>query len=242
MNVIDMVYSRISRLEEKRSKKQLILSLIGLVALIVLTVTVGIPLLVQGSVFIGNLKSRQPVVDAGDKTPPFPPTLSSIVSATNSATLKLDGFAEPDSTLILYVNNDEVKKTLLDKDGTFNFADIQLEPGTNSIYAIAEDASGNKSDPSQTWQIVYKKDAPKLQIDQPTAGQTFPKDQQEIEIKGSTDTGVAVTINDRFVSVKDDGSFVFRYKLSDGENTLNFLARDPAGNETKSELKVTYQP
>jgi len=47
---------------------------------------------------------------------------------------------------------------------------------------------------------------------------------------------------DRFVSVKDDGSFTYNLRLNDGENTLTIIARDAAGNETKLERKVTYQP
>jgi hypothetical protein len=61
-------------------------------------------------------------------------------------------------------------------------------------------------------------------------------------IKGLTDAGVIIWINDRFVAVKDDGSFNYSIRLQDEENTLNILARDSAGNETRLERKVIYQP
>ena len=71
-----MAYSRISRIEERRTKKQLFFVIVGILAVIVFTTTVGIPLLVRVSVFLGNRKLAQPLSDSLDKTAPFPPTLS----------------------------------------------------------------------------------------------------------------------------------------------------------------------
>jgi hypothetical protein len=237
-----MIHSRISRLEEKRTKKQLILVTLGIIATIIFVVTVGIPLVVGGSVLLGNLKSRGAIADISDTAAPFPPTLSPMTSATNSAEIKLEGYGEPEGKLTVIVNGQEVKIETLGTEGTFSYSDIALDTGLNTIYATVTDAAGNESNPSEELTVTYKKGAPKLEVAEPTDGQTFGHNQQEITIRGNTDSGSQVRINERFVSVADDGSFTFSHKLSDGENTLTVMAFDVAGNETKLERKVTFTP
>lgn len=237
-----MKYTRVSRLEEKRTKKQFLIVLIGIVALLLIIFTVGIPFIVGASVFLGNLKSNQPIVTSNDTTVPVPPTLTSDFSATNSAQIKIEGYGEPESSLSLLVNGEQVKNILLPADGSFSFNDIPLQEGENTLLATVTDTAGNESVPSRELHVEYKKGSPKLEINEPEDNQTFAKSQQEIQIKGITDPGVDVRINDRFVAVKDDGSFTFTVKLQDGENTLIIIARDSAGNETRLERKVNYQP
>ncbi len=237
-----MAYSRVSRLEEKRARKQFLIVIASIIGILLVVGTIGIPLMAGASVLLGNLKSRQPLVEGGDKTPPFPPILTPTTSATNSATLKLEGYGEPESTLTIFVNDQEMKKVLIGSDGNFSFTDINLVKGKNEIFATATDQAGNASTPSTHLVIIYIIDSPKLEIFEPTDGQTFAKNQQEIIIKGTTDPGNDIHINGRFVSVKDDGAFMFNLRLNDGENTLSIVARDQAGNETKLERKVTYTP
>ena len=83
-----MAYSRISRVEEKRTKKILVFTIIGITVLLGLTITLGIPLIIGVSVFISNLTNRAQVVEMSDKTAPFPPVLSPVPTATNSAIKK----------------------------------------------------------------------------------------------------------------------------------------------------------
>ena len=237
-----MAYSRVSRIEEKRTRKQFTIVIVSIVGIILVITTIGIPLMVGASVFLGNLKSQQPLMGSSDKTPPFPPILSPVSTATNSASLKIEGYGEPESTLKIFVNEQEVKNILIGVDGNFSFNDISLISGKNEIYGISRDASGNESSSSDHLIVTYKKNAPKLEINEPSEGTTFGKNQQEITIRGLTDPRNDVRINDRFVSVKDDGSFTYNLRLNDGENTLTIIARDAAGNETKLERKVTYQP
>lgn len=237
-----MKNSRLSRIEEKRTKKQLFIVLVGIIAILALVFTLGIPLIVGMSVLLGNLRGSQSNSAGSDTTAPVPPVLSTPTQATNSAELLIEGYGESGSTLKIFMNEDEIKKILIGNDGTFTFTDIPLEKGDNRIYATVTDEAGNESIHSQELKIAYKKDGPKLEIQEPQENQEFGKNQQEIQIKGKTDTGSTVTINDRFVSVNDEGNFEYKLKLSDGENIVSIVARDSAGNETKIELKVTYQP
>ncbi|MEK7165553.1 MAG: hypothetical protein AAB874_01955 [Patescibacteria group bacterium] len=234
-------YSRLSRIEERRSKRQLLWVILGIGIVILLLITLGIPLVAGVSALLGNLNS-QPLQVSDDKTPPLPPQFSTQNTATNSATYKIEGYGEPETTITLIVNGEEEKKLLLPADGAYSFPDVNLVGGENLIYGKLTDAAGNTSSDSDILTITYKKTGPKLEITDPQEGQTFAKNQQEISIKGTTDPNTSVTINDRFVKVNDDGTFEYKLKLADGENTLVILARDSAENITKVEKKVTYQP
>ncbi len=59
---------------------------------------------------------------------------------------------------------------------------------------------------------------------------------------GTTDQDVTVTISGRIVVVKSDGSFSYNMPISDGANKLEIVSTDAAGNSTKVERNVTYQP
>lgn len=234
-----MAYSRITRVEEKRTKKQLYIVVGGIIVLILLIIIFGIPLLVRISQFISPKDSNSGVEDT---TPPFSPVISPVQSATNSAILKIEGYAEPEATLTLYVNGDEVKKNLLGKEGTFSFSDIELNEGNNTLYALATDASGNESNPSPEFIITYKKSGPKLEIQEPQDGQAYGKNQQTAMVKGLTDAGSQIWINSRYVSVRDDGSFDYALRLNEGDNAITIISRDSAGNETKVERIVRFSP
>ncbi len=235
-----MTYSRISRVEEKKTKKILVLTFIGIVTLLVMIFTIGIPLIIGVSLLVSNATNHQSIIDNTDKTPPVAPVLFPVPIATNSAILKISGYGEPNSNVHIFVNDTEVKKILLPTDGSFSFTDKLLMVGQNVIYVTAQDQAGNLSTESEKLKILYKKNVPKLEITDPQDNQTFSKNQQDLIIKGITEEGVNLTINDRFVNVKDDGAFTSTLRLQDGENTLVFVARDTAGNETKLEKKVFY--
>lgn len=237
-----MVRSRISRIEEKKTQKRLVIVVILTVLVIVLVFAVGIPLLVKVSALLGNINAQgQPLV-SNDTTAPYAPILSPINNTTNNAKLTVEGFAEPETTLTLLVNGDKVKETLLGKEGTFTIDDVVLQSGKNTITAVATDQAGNESAQSNTLEVTYKTKGPQLEVSEPADGQSFDKDHQEITIKGTTDKDATIWINDRFVSVTDEGTFEHKLKLSDGENVVKIVARDSAGNEKVLEKTVMYNP
>jgi predicted nucleic acid-binding Zn-ribbon protein len=236
-----MPQSRISRLEEKRTKKQLFLVTVGIVILILALITIGIPLVVRISVFLGNLKSTEQV-DSSDKTSPLSPMIAPIPEATNSATVKVEGYAEPETNLNIFVNGLAIDSVLVGNDGDFEFSHLELQSGDNSIYAIAVDAAGNESPKSNEQTVKYLKTGPTMEVSEPKDGQEFGRNFETIQIKGKTDSEVNVRINERFVAVAEDGSFIFNLKLSEGENKISIKATDIAGNINEKELKVTYKP
>lgn len=229
-----MTLSRLSRYEEKRVRKHIILTLLASILLIVFLVVVGIPLLVRVSVFFGSTKAG--IISAKDTTPPFPPTLDDLPSATNSARIILKGYGETEGTVRVFLNNEEFVKTLIEQDGAFT-TDIKLTKGKNYLTATITDSAGNSSGQTNPILIYYLDKGPKLDIAQPEDNAKVSL--TELTIQGVTDENATVTINDRFVTVNTDGSFEFPHRLSDGENTLTIIATDMAGNQTKVERKVT---
>jgi len=235
-----MQRSRLSRFEEKRITKQLIRVIAGIFILIILIYFLGIPLLVKTSLFLGQINSKTPLSYDKDTTAPLPPMLFPAESATNSARIKIEGNAEPESTLTLLLNGQKIKEVALGTDGSFSFSGVDLETGDNMLYAYSTDEAGNQSSRSKKMTVLFSKDAPRLEITQPSEKQTFGPKEENITVRGTTNPGVSIALNDRFVSVKDDGSFEYNFKLSAGDNLITIIARDQAGNETKITRTVSY--
>ena len=85
-------------------------------------------------------------------------------------------------------------------------------------------------------------EAPQLEVSQPENGQRFFDKDNPITVAGNTEAGTNLTINNRFVLVKDDGNFSATQTLTAGDNQIEIVVRDDAGNETKKSLKVNYTP
>ena len=175
-----------------------------------------------------------------DQTAPFPPQLEELFTATNSAKIIIRGASEPDSSVTLYLNNQALDKILVGKDGGFTKR-ITLKEEENKITAQAADRAGNESKFSNSLLIVYKKESPLLEIEFPL-DKELETDKDEIEIKGKTDFEINLTINNRFILVRVDGSFNHLISLSEGENLIEIIAADQAGNQTKAERKIIYSP
>lgn len=62
--------------------------------------------------------------------------------------------------------------------------------------------------------------------------------EEKLLIKGKTEPGAKLLVNGKEVPVKEDGSFSVEIVLSKGENKIEIIAKDAAGNETKIEKVV----
>jgi hypothetical protein len=170
----------------------------------------------------------------------FPPILDTLPDATNSSTVTIKGFAQNADRVEIYDN--DIKKetvTIGTKDGSFTAIDIKLYEGSNVITGIAFGPKGEKSNPSEPLQINFKKAAPKLVIESPEDGSTV-NGNNKIELRGITDAENTLTINGRWTRVLTDGTFKSVVNLNEGENKIEVLTRDRAGNEMRIERTVTY--
>ena len=171
--------------------------------------------------------------------PPLAPRILRDFEATNSATIKIKGFAEAKVKVELYKNEISIGSTEVSENGDFLFDKIDLSAGDNYFSAIAStDKSGN-SDESEIINVVYDTVAPSLTLTNPSE-ESLSVDSIDFDIVGKTDKGISVLINNKIVKVDDNGDFKEKWQLTIGKNDLVVIARDDAGNETKKSISITY--
>jgi len=121
-----MKRSRLSRKLEKQTIKNLILSVLGIVIILVALVKFGIPFLVNISLFVSGDKTKQATTPDKNAFIP-PPILSSEYDATNSAQIKIEGSGSPNQVIDLYINGNLVDKTETKDDSSFSFETLVKE-------------------------------------------------------------------------------------------------------------------
>lgn len=232
-------YSRKDHVEEKRNIKKAYFYIILSVIAVILLFFLGLPTLIKFAAFFTNLGKADKPVDVTDITPPAPPQFENFPEYSNQKTLKIEGQSE-DGAIITLVFNGKDMETVASSDGGFSF-DLDLLKGENTFYAKAKDQTGNESQDTTVQTIVQDSEEPDLTIDSPSNEDTFyGAGQRQVNITGTTDTDSQVYINDRFVTVSDDGSFSFTTTLSEGVNEFNIRAVDKAGNENTSTLTLNF--
>lgn len=236
-----MVPSRLRRFEEKNATRRIAIAIFGSIAILVFLALFGVRILIGFSLLIDRLRGGTQQ-QTPQQTLILPPILDPLPEATKSATLTVHGRGAPKTEVALYLNDEEYKKIDVDEDGTFEISGIPVEEGKVTLNAKLIDEKNNTSDFSNTISTLIDRTAPKLAVDKPEDNTTINDGTHKVTVNGVTDEDMKVTINDRIVVVKADGSFTYSMPLNDGENKLAIIARDPAGNETKIERKVIYQP
>lgn len=238
-----MARSRVNKTLEREAKRNLFLAITGIIFIIVLLLVFGVPLFIKFSDFVGQTKDDG--TNTADNNAPSiiaPPTLDQTFEATNSAEINVTGSAVGKQNITLYVNDEIADKEESKDDGSFEFKNVELNEGENTITARATSDSGKKSNLSPEIQITYLKNPPSLTIDSPEDGHAFAKDERTITVSGKTDKDVKVTVNDYWAVVDDTGHFTYRIQLQDGDNELKVVATDQAGNTKEETRHVTYSP
>ena len=81
---------------------------------------------------------------------------------------------------------------------------------------------------------------PYLMIEKPKAGPIIKS--RRLEVQGLTEAEAELRLRGTLLSVEPDGRFRIETNLKPGENVLVFEARDPAGNLTRRQIKLIYEP
>lgn len=235
-----MTPSRLTRYEERKQRQRLVLAITGSITVILFLLFFGVKILVGFSLFVDRIRG------AGSQSQTTqvliqPPVLDPLTIATNSSTLILTGRGQPELTLVLYHNEAEAKKLTLSAEGSFSVTSVELQEGTNTLSAKLIDDKGNVSDLSNVVTTSFKKTPPSLEISSPPDNSTSSGENKTVVVSGKTSEDTTITVNDRLVVVKSDGSFSYNYPLTEGDNILRIVATDTAGNQTIIERKVTYQ-
>lgn len=231
--------SRRTRVQDKKQTRSALLLVIGSILLFLFFIFFGLPFFARVAIFISDLKKSSVPVQQEDKVPPGPPRINQLPSFTNEDKITVSGAAEAGSTLKFFINDKEVKETVIDDTSLYSF-EVELTKGENKLTAMAKDQAGNESERSPIVRVVYNDEEPELIISSPQDGAVI-EGQKSIIVEGKTTAGNRVTLNDRMVIV-DDGNFSTKFTLSEGENRLVFTAEDRAGNFIEKEIRVTYSP
>lgn len=237
-NKTNRVSSRLARKEQKKLTRQTY----GFIFLAIVILLFFIFVLLPGGVrlFFSILDSNTGL-DTSDTIPPQVPILSSPVDATYSATIRLEGFAEPKSKVVVVLDGEKHSEVTVKDDGSFDY-DLDLAEGENTFTLYSTDEAENESALTSDYMVLYDNESPIVDIESPENGAVIEaKKNQNLTVTGNTEPGAKLLLNDRLVYVKSDGSFSSTFLLTEGENLLKFDATDKAGNTSQTEIKVEFK-
>jgi len=187
------------------------------------------------------LQGRKPLPEENLYSNLLPaPQFYPLPEATNSATLELSGFSQPNEKVDLYLNDLNIKSFEVDSEGKFE-GFLSLSLGLNKIYAVTTDKDSQQSPSSRIWTVFFQDSSPMLEITEPTDGSSIKKNNRVV-LKGKVDPTSKVTVNDHQVVVDSEGNFSYTTLLGEGENKFQITALDPAQNKTEKEWTLNFQP
>jgi len=236
-----MTYSRRQTIEEKKNKKKATTLIFLSVAFVILMFFYGLPLLVKLANIAYDFKRSSQPIEINDTTPPPPPRINALPVATNKTMLSISGNSEPGAIAVID-HNGKTHEAAIDSDGKFSMT-IELSDGENFIKALTKDSAGNESYDTKTYSVVFDDEKPELTINSPQNGADYyGSSQKNLTIKGETEEGVKLQINDRLVIVDSTGNFNFPIQLNEGTNSFNIKASDLADNLTEITIEVNFTP
>ena len=165
------------------------------------------------------------------------PILEEMPDATNEAILLVKGKANPETQIQLFHNQQRVSTINADLDGRFEFEQV-LEERNNQFYVKSIDPYSRKSAQSKFYNVTFIDEPPNLEISSPEDGKKYYE--PSVLLEGQTDKEVFVRINNIPVVIKADGSFTYNLNLNKGDNQIEVVATDVAGNTTQKSLKLIY--
>lgn len=166
------------------------------------------------------------------------PVLQDLPYATNSASIIINGTTTPEQTVDFYQDSEKIDSIKADYEGNFSFQ-IYLKSGENGVYVKSTDMYTKRSKTSKKSTILFLDTPPELRLEENLDGKTV--NTQFVDIKGSTEKEVFVQINSAPVVVRADGSFVYPFKLKEGDNEIKIVAVDVAQNTTDKTIRIKYQ-
>jgi hypothetical protein len=225
------------------ARNNIILLILGSVALIIFLIIFGPFLLINLSLLLGNMQdeSSQAAITENEAQSFVPkPILTQPKKATKESKITIKGTAQNAKTIELYVNDSLSEKESISGD-EFSFSDVSLKDGENRIKARAINGK-NKSDFSESVRVAYRQKAPEIEIETPRDGDSFSGGVSLLKVKGKTAPYARVTINGALAIIDDEGIFRYDYRMQGGENKLMIVATDDAENKTDKEVKFNYSP
>lgn len=176
----------------------------------------------------------------GDLVAPQAPVISALPEATNSASLKVEGYTEADVEVEYFINGRRVLSETTDEIGFYE-AVLNLESGENLIEIVAKDEAGNESR-SKVSSVEYDFTSPEITIVSPEENQEiFGQLNQTLSVSGEvSEIDADLTINNTYVRLDSNGGFVQEIRLNEGDNEIKIVATDRAGNVSEETISVKY--
>lgn len=236
-----MRQSRLERVRSKRAGKQGIVYLLLALILMIVTAIWGLPGIAK---LMGSMIRSEDSLYNSNELRPTPPIFSDIPEATYSAHVRIAGYAQPGLEVLLYLNDSEYERKLVSESGTFVFDRVKLSEGETTAYAYSLTAHELRSEQSKAYTIVLDTTKPKVEIINPSEGEIFRGMSQRIaNFEGSVDeVGAKVYIGERMAIVGSEGKFSLAYQLVEGDQEINIIAIDKAGNESTRVIKLRWEP
>lgn len=197
----------------------------------------GIPILGKFADFLdvvfGKKAADNTAIQAGALPPP---QLDQLPQATNSANLKISGFAQ-NGQIEIYLNGEKTGAAKVE-DGKFSYDDIKLKDGSNDV-KVKLSVDNKESDFSDVSRVVLDTLEPTLEVTSPSPDQNF-SGVNRIAVTGKTEKDVQVYANGFLANVDTGGSFEVFVPLNEGDNNIEVKAVDAAGNSKTQSVKVRY--
>lgn len=161
---------------------------------------------------------------------------------TNENQLTVTGLATPTTTVKLLNNGEEVGRTEIGDNREFSF-DIELTEGVNELMAVTI-VDGEDAKFSDTVTVTLDTVSPDVLINSPSNGDRTNRETIAVEGNVFDDHLDKLFVNGLETAVSEDGQFSRRVILDEGENVIEVMAIDLAGNTTIETVTVSadYTP
>jgi len=232
------------RKQEKKTTIRLVTNLAIAVVFVFIMINWGLPFLIGSLSFFNKYRASEQKKSAPieeDSAIP-PPVLNIPFEATNTATIKINGYSSADSKVELYVD-EELKATVeTGSDGSFTADNIALSLGTNNIYGQTINEKDKKSLSSKNIKVYYSNEKPKLEVSEPQDGQEIKGGDKKVRVSGTANPENSVAVNGSTVILGKDGKFTTEISINEGDNDITVTATDQFGNSNQLSKKVKYTP
>ncbi|MCX6731950.1 MAG: hypothetical protein NTV98_00215 [Candidatus Roizmanbacteria bacterium] len=229
--------SRLEKHQNKQIFQRIAIAFVLFIAFIFFFFSVGIKMLVSFTLFLNQLANNSSKQQASQQTESFNSVnIDPIPSATNSANLNFSGSSLNFDKLEIYLNDE--KQDEISISDSFTGEIKGLEKGTNTVHFIAKSSSSKEIKKTPSYDILYKSDKPKLEVQEPNDNTKTNK--EDIKISGLTDKETTIRVNGQPLIVDVGGKFTTMFRLKDGENKIEITAEDIVGNQEKKSLTITY--
>ncbi|WP_050801695.1 S8 family peptidase [Ornithinibacillus scapharcae] len=156
-------------------------------------------------------------------------------TVTNEATVTVEGTASPTTSVTVLNNGDEIGSVEVTDDGTFQL-DVELQEGENTLTAVTY-VDGEEANESEAVTVTLDTTAPELSITNVQDGDKTNRETLTVEGTVNDENLASVTVNGQKATV-NNGTFSKRILLDEGENTIEVIATDEAGNAVNQSLTV----